>query len=353
MTTANIPLAENTQHIGRLCELFDLSNPQGKLSRVSGGFHHRVWRLDTRGGRYAIKQFADDVDIGDAATCARLNATEVTARDFASRGIPALASLSRKGKHLQVIDGVGYFVFPWTDWKARDRNAIDQYHAETVAGILAKMHRADIHVSGLSEPATWPLTADRLTDLLALAQQRNVREAASMLERMDDILAVVERQHSAKSILVQKKTVSHGDLDHKNVLWSDSGEPLLIDWESARPINPTYELLTEALDWSGITAHFDHRPFEHFLSVYTKSGGVIALERIPAAFDAILGAWVNWMLYNVGRAAGINDLRQRAIGTEQIDLAVSALLRLERDMPRLQNIARKYANGSRGEVSDV
>ena len=307
-----------------------------------------MWRLDVEGGCFAIKQFADDVDTGDAATCTRLNATEATAQEFASRGIPALVSLCYNGKHLQVIEDVGYLVFPWTDSKARQKNDIDQYHAETVAGILARMHRANIHVAGLKELPTWPLTAERVTDLLALAQQRNVRDVNYMLERMADILTVVERQHSAQAILSQKKTVSHGDLDHKNVLWSESGKPLLIDWESARPINPTYELLVEALDWSGITAHFDHRPFESFLSVYVEEGGAIAVERIPAAFDAILGAWVNWMLYNVGRAVGLESLRQRAIGSEQIDLAMSALLRLEKNIPRLRDIAQRCANRGRG-----
>lgn len=301
------------------------------------------------GGCYAIKQFAEDVDTGDPATCKRLNATEVVAREFASQGIPALVSLSHKGNHLQVIDDVAYLVFPWTNYKARAKNDIEQYHAETVAGILARMHRADIQVAGLQEPSTWPLTEKRVNDLLVLAQKRNVRDVNYILERREDLFTVVERQHAAHMILAQEKTVSHGDLDHKNVLWDDSGKPLLIDWESARPINPTYELLTEALDWSGITAHFDHRPFEKFLQAYVKEGGVIAVERISAAFDAILGAWIDWMLYNVGRAAGLDSLRQRAIGSEQIDVAVSALLRLEKNIPRLQEIAEAYATtGRRG-----
>jgi len=302
-----------------------------------------MWRLDTHAGCHAVKQLADDVNLADPDTLARINATEAVAAEFSRRGIPALASLARNGSHLQVFDSVGYLVFPWTDSRARPRNAISSYHAETVAGLLARMHRADIAVHGLAEPATWPLSAQRLHDLLALAKQRNVREVEHMLDRMDEILAVVERQQAALSVLARRKTVSHGDLDHKNVLWSDSGEPLLIDWESARPINPTYELLLEALDWSGITAHFDHAPFEHFLSTYTQAGGDICAEFIPAAFDAILGAWINWMLYNVGRAAGVEDLRQRAIGTEQIDVAATALLRLEKHIPRLKRIAQRCA----------
>ncbi|NND67092.1 MAG: phosphotransferase [Halioglobus sp.] len=353
MANLPTPLAENAAHLDRLCELFDLCQPRGELRRVAGGFHHVMWRLATRSGCFAIKQFADDVNFGDPATVARLNATEVAAAEFARLGIPALASLAHADRHLQVFDGVGYLVFPWTDSRARSRNAIAQYHSATVAGILARMHRAQIQVTGLAEPTTWPLTAQRLNDLLALAQQHNVREVIYMLDRMDDILAVVQRQQSALSVLARRETVSHGDLDHKNVLWSASGQPLLIDWESARPINPTYELLLEALDWSGITAHFDHGPFQHFLSAYVQAGGDIAAEYISAAFDAILGAWINWMLFNVGRAAGVEDLRQRAIGTEQIDVAVSALLRLEKHIPRLKDIAQRCAERRCAEPGNV
>ena len=137
--------------------------------------------------------------------------------------------------------------------------------------------------------------------------------------------------------------ISHGDLDHKNVLWDASGNALLIDWESARHINPTYETLLEALDWSGITAHFHTRPYERFLERYISADGILCADSIPAAFSAILGAWVNWMMYNVGRAAGLEGLRQRALGSEQVDLALATLLRLEKQVPRLRELALGYA----------
>jgi len=338
----------NTAHLDRLCELFAPGGGTRQLSRVSGGFHHLMWRLDVAGVSYAIKQFAGDVEVADAATCARLNATEVVAQEFADRGIPALASLCHDKRHLQVIDDVGYLVFPWTDSKARGRNDIAPYHLHTVAGILARMHRAQLKVDGLRAPPAWPHSVESVTDLLALAQKRNVRDVNYLLERQAQLLALVEKQPAAQALLSRRETVSHGDLDHKNVLWSEAGQPLLIDWESARPINPAYELLMEGLDWSGITAHFDFRPFEDFLLAYVEAGGAIAQECISAAFDAIVGTWINWMLYNVGRAAGLEGLSQRALGSSQVDLALSALLRLEKNIPRLQEIACRLADGKKG-----
>tara|TARA_R110000823_G_scaffold47903_19_gene122010 strand:+ start:4118 stop:5158 length:1041 start_codon:yes stop_codon:yes gene_type:complete len=339
----NTLLSDNTDHLNQLCELFDLGRPNGQLSMVSGGFHHRMWRLDQPGASYAIKQFADDVDIADVATRERLNATEVVAREFAGRGIPALASLSHGGQHLQVMDGEAYLVFPWTDCKARGKNDIEPHHLVRVSGILAAMHRADIQVAGLQPPPAWPHTADSVTELLQLARERNVPEAGYLLEHREYLLDVVQRQAAAQAVLSRHVVVSHGDLDHKNVLWSDAGEPLLIDWESAGPINPTHEMLMEALDWSGITAQFELEPFENFLLAYVESGGAIAQGSIEAALQASTGAWVNWMLYNVGRAAGLEGRSQRAMGSEQVDVALGALLRFEDNLPSLEAIAHKAA----------
>jgi thiamine kinase-like enzyme len=177
-----------------------------------------------------------------------------------------------------------------------------------------------------------------------LARQRNVRYSRILEERQDDILRIVELHGPALERLEEHQVISHGDLDHKNILWCEADEPLLIDWESARRLNPTYELLLEALDWGGITANFDARPFTTILQAYVDAGGRIVEDMIPAASDAIQGAWVNWLLYNVGRAVGLKDTHQRAIGSSQVDLVLSALLRMEKQADRLTSIAMQYAS---------
>jgi thiamine kinase-like enzyme len=338
------PLSENNDHLQQLCGLLDLGTPTDAVSRVPGGFHHCMWRLTTDRGRFAVKQLAEDMDMQDAATVAQLNATEITACEFSQHGIPALYSLHIDRTHLHLLDAVGYLVYPWTDSTACHRNRIKAHHAVTVASTLAHMHHSDIRVPELGDVPAFPVTAERVIDLVQLARQRNVRYSDILDDRLDDILRIVAFHAPALERLATHQVISHGDLDHKNILWNEDGEPLLIDWESARRLNPTYELCLEALDWGGITAHFDAKPFTTILKAYVDAGGRIVEDMIPAASDAIQGAWVNWLLYNVGRAVGIKDTRQRAIGTGQVDLVLSALLRMEKQRDRLTDIAMRYAS---------
>ena len=337
-------LSDNPEHIDRLCSRLDLGPHQGKLSRVRGGFHHRMWRLETRSGCFAVKQLAEDMDMENPAIVAQINATELTAREFSRHGIPALHSLHVDRHHLQLLDGVGYLVYPWTDATACHRNRIEERHAVIVASTLAHMHRSDVDVPELQDVPSFPVTAERVIDLVRLARQRNVRYSQILEDRLDDILRIVELHGPALARLEEHQVISHGDLDHKNILWREADEPLLIDWESARRLNPTYELLLEALDWGGITANFDARPFTTILQAYVDSGGRIVRDMIPAASDAIQGAWVNWLLYNVGRAVGLKDTHQRAIGSSQVDLVLSALLRMEKQADRLTAIAMQHAS---------
>ena len=54
-------------------------------------------------------------------TVEHVNATEITAREFFERGVPALHSLSRGREHLQLVEDAGYLVYPWTEAMASGR----------------------------------------------------------------------------------------------------------------------------------------------------------------------------------------------------------------------------------------
>lgn len=144
---------------------------------------------------------------------------------------------------------------------------------------------------------------------------------------MPSFLKIVAAQRAAVRVLEKRIVVSHGDLDHKNVLWDESAHPIVIDWESARKLNPSYEVLLEGLDWAGITLSFEHGLFESFLSSYVQAGGTIDRASIQACFDCILGDWLYWLMVNVGRCLELESAEQHLLLTKQVDLSLATIFR--------------------------
>jgi hypothetical protein len=329
------PLSANREHASCLCSGLGLGNQRGELARVYGGLHHWMWRLETDRASYAVKQLGADVDLGDPAVVAHYNISEQVAAAFASRGVGAISALAGDSGYLQLIGEGGYLVYPWTDASAVDCRAITERHARKVAGLLAAMHRADIHVPQLAdtEPEVHP--EDKIRLLVDGAVRCHGRDSRQLAEQLPTFLRIAGEQTGAIGVLQGHRVVSHGDADHKNVLWSASGGPVLIDWESARRLNPVYETVLEALDWSGITTTFHPDRFHRILAAYREAGGSIDGDLLEASFACILGDWLNWLMFNVGRSIDAADARLRRLGAEQVDNALSALLRLQRVIPHL------------------
>ncbi|RLQ22049.1 aminoglycoside phosphotransferase family protein [Seongchinamella sediminis] len=329
------PLPDNPAHLRQLCAALQLGSPLSAPAPVKGGFHHRMWMLDTSGGQYAIKQLAAELDPGDPSTVAHFDRTEAVAGEFQRRGIPAVVARKRGDHYLQTIEDAAYLVYPWVQARALHRSEIDDRHVAQVAELFAAMHRASIDIPGLAGEEYAVLSADRLNVLVQFARSRNCRRSRELEQDLDWFLQLVQRHGEAVEFLSAHTLASHGDLDHKNILWTAAGEPLIIDWESAHRLNPTHEIVLEALDWSGITLDFNEARFMHMLSVYLEAGGRGAPEEVEAALHCVQGDWLNWLMYNVGRSIDMDDTRQRRIGSEQLDLALATLKRLKRLVPRL------------------
>ena len=294
-----------------------------------------MWRLDTNHGFFALKQLSEDLDPNTSNPLTHFETSEAVARKFASIGIPAISAMLHNGQVLQSIGGKNYLVYPWVNAKALHRDQIGPAHVKKIAEIFAAMHLADICVPGLQEQVFEVHQEDKLTALVEFARSRNSSRTAELSEHLPMFLQQVERQQQAVDFLSTHRVVSHGDMDHKNVLWDNPNRPLIIDWESARKLNPTHEITLEALDWSGITLDFNEAIFDGFVAAYLKAGGIGSFDEVEAALHCVIGDWVNWLMYNVGRSIDIEDLEQRRLGVEQVDHALATLLRLERVVPRL------------------
>ena len=331
----SIPLSENPQHLERLCTVLGIGPPGRALAGVTGGYHHRMWRREAQRGVFAVKQLSVDADVNDSDTVAHYNVTETIAETFASHGIPAIFALGGEGNYLQVIDSEGYLIYPWRAGSALDIFQVSTEHALEVARVIARMHRAEITVPGVKQLQFDTHSEDNIIQLVELSGSLNRKVASLLRAELPNLLNIVEHQRSATRKLERHLVISHGDLDQKNILWDREGNPALIDWESARKLNPTYEIVLEALNWSGIGARFDSRLFWSIISAYKEAGGSIERDSVEASFHCVLGDWVNWLMYNVGRSFDTEDREQRTIGAQQIDLALSTLRSLRNELPDL------------------
>jgi thiamine kinase-like enzyme len=337
------PLSENPGHLQYLCSQLDIGTPGRELSRVYGGFHHRVWRLETERGTYAIKQLSADTDLNDPGTLSHYNASEAVAEAFAGRGVPAVFALKRDAQYLQLIEGAAYLVHPWNNASALSVSEISEKHALEVACILAQMHSMDLDFANLKHHEFDVHTEENIKWHVALAEEFDIQCAATLQRGLPAFLEIARAQRSAIQVLENHLVVSHGDLDQKNVLWNAEGKPALIDWESARKLNPTHEILLEALNWSGIGARFNPDLFRKILSAYKAAGGVIEHDSVTASYHCILSDWVNWLMYNVGRCLDRENADQRETGEKQVEYVLSTLQRIMDHVPDLLSVANPQA----------
>ena len=131
--------------------------------------------------------------------------------------------------------------------------------------------------------------------------------------------------------------VSHGDLDQKNVLWDSSDNPILVDWESACKINPTYDIINTAFYWSGITTSFDKDLFLKMIEAYQKAGGVINKDHIVAACYGTF-SWIVWLVYNIERSFTPSESEHKNVSIEQVNQTLATILRLQTLIPEVIKI---------------
>ncbi len=176
---------------------------------------------------------------------------------------------------------------------------------------------------------------DKIIALARATQKSGIGFSELLNQRLTDLISINEIYRSSVLILKNHVIVSHGDLDQKNVLWDDSGNPLLIDWESAKKLNPTYEIVNAALDWSGITTHFDISIFIEMIKAYKAKGGIINKKIFESALHGVLGNWINWMAYNIHRAINGSTPEQKTLWVKQVNQTVETIFRLKAAIPEL------------------
>lgn len=328
----------NQSHLLKLLEHFNLGQLVHEPLRVHGGLLHIMWRIDTSKGSYAVKQLSKNINLKDEKIIRNYELTERIANQFANKGIPAVYAISKDEKYLFIVDNTCYLLYPWVDARVLDKDAINQKRALEIARILAMIHHISLNLAELDEPEFDIHSKQSLIELIDEAKRNKVIFSAELLKNRDVLLDINENYINDIAILRDNIVISHGDLDQKNVMWTVENKPLLIDWESARKLNSTYEIINAALDWSGITTKFDKDLFRSMIKDYRDAGGIIDKRCVEAAFWGVMGNWINWMVYNIKRVIEPQNFEEKKLGEAQVLQVLPTILNIYKIKHELINV---------------
>ena len=289
--------------------------------RVSGGYMHRMYRLDTESGSYALKLLNPEIMKRPDARANYARAERLEKQLQAA--LPVVSALEFGGEKMQHMEGRDFYLFPWVEGKALAPAEVTPDHCAIMGDLLAIQHSLPCEASPgpcEAQPIDW-------RGLLAEARARRSAEMIRLLENNIALLEETEQQRvQAASVLTPQVCISNGDMDVKNVLWQD-GRPLIIDLECLDYGHPEREMLMLALMWAGWeTGCWKRDNLRAFVDAYVARRGKPEND-ILTLYDS-MDTWPAWLEYNVKRAIGLEaqDGEEQQLGQKQAAFAMERIL---------------------------
>lgn len=266
-----------------LCEQLNLGALVEEPMRLYGGLMHKMYKVVTESGVYAVKCLNPHV-MARPTAAGNLAAAEELERKLERTNLPLLPALTIGGRKMQEVDGAYCYLFPYFEGTALTEGNITTDHCAIVGEILAKLHAV--------ERKTAPVEQDILDfdwDGFGLTEE-------------DKTILCDAQKAANEATLPPLSTICHNDMDPKNLLWNGS-DCRIIDLECLGYGIPYLELLETALCWAGYeSGPLDLDRFAAFVTAYAKAGGDLTADW-AAVYAANCGR-LGWLHYNLQRASG-------------------------------------------------
>lgn len=318
-----------------LCGALGLGRLTEPPQRITGGLLHRMYRVCTARGNYAVKALNPDIMARPEAPQNMIRSEQIAhaLRDT----VPLAAALRFDGQALLEHHGDYYLIYPWQEGLSVFPPEITADHCRKIGALLGKIHAADVQIPGM-EQADAPRTLYPRASLLHTAEQSHPACAALLKDRLDALCRWDERALTAQRILARQQVISHRDLDPKNVLWH-CGQPCIIDWEAAGRVNPQQELMEVIQYWTGGSPALRSALMEGYARTgmpFTAPWATV----LDASRDGMLG----WLHYNLRRALGLegSSASDREEGLQQTALTLEELERHAAQAPQMECWLQQY-----------
>ncbi len=314
------------------CVRFGLPAPT-RVTPVPGGLQHELWRRDFSDAEpLALKLLAPrSTRTNDGIS--RFERAETLAFLAAQNGVPALAALRQAdGDFVGRVENRCFLLYRWADGTTLPPLAVSPQRARKMGAFLAQIHALGVRFSGQSAPVPEAFPNGHFEELSRRANAQNASWAPRLAQTASELECLNTRARHAQLQLRDNWVTGHLDFDQKNVLWNAQDEPLILDWEQAKPVSPALEAMGAGLCWAGQSAgETSKAAFGAWLEGY-RTRNELRLEDLELATNGVVGKWTIWLEFNLQRLLDAQlDERERQIAFDAGMHALGATLQLGED----------------------
>ena len=309
------------QQFLKICELYQLGNLIGSPELVHRGLLNIIWKIKTYKGFFAIKEISPH----QGRSKNDYLISEKIARIMADHDIPAISALLIQDKPLHVIDESTILIFDWIPGKTLSLAPATPLQAKIIGNLFAKMHSLNLQLPELTESANHYIGQKKWHQLSSIASE-NKLPFAEKLEASVNSLTTWEALYQASKLkLGYCELASHRDLNPHNIIWLNDITPKIIDWEWSGLVNPNMEVLSAALEWSGLLINqFDELTYKAFLQGYYEAGAKINVDPLDALHNS-LGKWLDWLSFNIEKVCQGQDYANKNLALKEIEKTFNLL----------------------------
>lgn len=334
--------------ITELINRCNLGEVTSKIETVSGGFMHRMYKVCTDKGTYAVKHLNSEIMKRPDAPGNYAKAEKLE-KVLEKNDIPIVPALEIGGRKMQEVDGNFFYVFTWQEGHISDWNNITNQMCYRAGAILGKIHAIDISgiedIAAIDRESREVASEDTYIDWKKYTDRAREcdSEILSALEENLDLLETAEKEkNKAQKNLPDIICLSDEDMDPKNVMWYEDKsyegkpheeKPLVIDLECLDFGNPVSHVMQLALQWSGITTcSLDIEKMVSFFKGYLSEYDNHFRDYVDIV--GIAYTWTEWLEYNIKRALGeCIDEEERKTGISQVFSTIDRIRYIKDKMP--------------------
>ena len=314
-----------------------------EINKVSGGLSHRMYKVSTDKGIYAIKELNSGV-MKRTEAFSNFIFSEKVAEIVKHNKITAIGAMKVNNDIITKIDDSYYMIFEWLDGRILNADEITEKHCEIIGEILAKIHNIDFTEIEDEKRKNIDLEYFEWNKYCNLAEKHNKVYTNLLKENIDLLYKLNEKSIKALEYANENLIISHTDLDRKNVMWQEYN-PFIIDWEASGYINPTIELIQVAWYWSGgDVENIDYNKFRILIKSYKKYYKSNIDKNVYNLVYADNYGGLGWLNYNLKRSLCIENNYEQ----DEIELAenevIQSINEVKYNYSQLDNIIKIISN---------